>query len=80
MDCYVIVESLFDDVCGVGESVFLVMVYNILCVFCDVGFMQEIIVDGFKSYFDINIFDYLYFFWEDDCVLIDVFVEQFKIV
>lgn len=69
-----IVEWLFEVVIKVGVGVFLVIVYNILWVFCDVGLLCEIMVDGLCSYFDINMMDYLYFYWEDDGCLIDVLV------
>lgn len=80
MDRHVTAESLFDDARGVGESVSLATVYNTLRAFCDAGLMQEITVDGSKSYFDTNISDHPHFFWEDDRVLTDAPAEQLKIV
>jgi Fur family iron response transcriptional regulator len=79
-DRHVTAESLFEDARFGGESVSLATVYNTLCAFCDAGLMQEITVDGSKSYFDTNTHDHPHFFWEDDRELTDAPADQLKIV
>ncbi|KPA20162.1 Peroxide-responsive repressor PerR [Shimia sp. SK013] len=78
-DRHVTAESLFDSVRESGDSVSLATVYNTLRAFCDVGLMQEITVDGSKSYFDTNTHDHPHFFWEDDRKLTDAPAEQLQI-
>lgn len=79
-DRHVTAESLFAAVRDTGESVSLATVYNTLRAFCDAGLMQEVTVDGSKSYFDTNTHDHPHFFWEDDGALTDAPSEQLKIV
>ncbi|SDH08551.1 iron response transcriptional regulator IrrA [Alloyangia pacifica] len=64
-------ESLFAAAQAEGESVSLATVYNTLRAFCDVGLIQEVTVDGSRSYFDTNTHDHPHFFWEDDGHLTD---------
>ncbi|WP_270728113.1 Fur family transcriptional regulator Irr [Shimia sp. Alg240-R146] len=78
-DRHVTAESLFDSVRVSGDSVSLATVYNTLRAFCDAGLMQEITVDGSKSYFDTNTHDHPHFFWEDDRMLTDAPAEQLQI-
>jgi len=80
MDRHVTAESLYADVQTHGESVSLATVYNTLRAFCDAGLMQEITVDGSKSYFDTNTHDHPHFFWEDTRVLTDAPMDQLEIV
>ncbi|MDC0738758.1 Fur family transcriptional regulator [Cognatishimia sp. SS12] len=80
MDRHVTAESLYAEVQRQGESVSLATVYNTLRAFCDAGLMQEVLVDGSKSYFDTNTHDHPHFFWEDDHVLTDAPADQLKIV
>ncbi|EPX79671.1 iron response transcriptional regulator IrrA [Salipiger mucosus] len=68
---HVTAESLFAAVKDKGESVSLATVYNTLRAFCDAGLMQEVTVDGTRSYFDTNTHDHPHFFWEDDGHLTD---------
>lgn len=68
---HVTAESLFAAAKGHGESVSLATVYNTLRAFCDVGLVQEVTVDGSKSYFDTNIHDHPHFYWEDEGHLTD---------
>ena len=72
-------ESLFASVKTEGESVSLATVYNTLRAFCDAGLMQEVMVDGTKSYFDTNTHDHPHFFWEDEARLTDAPAEQLVI-
>ena len=79
-DRHVTAESLFADAQAQGESVSLATVYNTLRAFCDAGLMQEVLVDGAKSYFDTNTHDHPHFFWEDRGALEDAPADQLKIV
>jgi len=76
---HVTAESLFAAVERHGEKVSLATVYNTLRAFCDAGLMQEITVDGARSYFDTNTHDHPHFFWEDDGRLSDAPAEQLDI-
>ena len=78
-DRHVTAESLFAAVQDSGQSVSLATVYNTLKAFCDAGLMQEITVDGSKSYFDTNMGDHPHFYWEDSGHLTDAPAEQLKI-
>ncbi|RBI70550.1 transcriptional repressor [Roseovarius sp. TE539] len=76
---HVTAESLFSEVRRLGESVSLATVYNTLRAFCDAGLIQEIMVDGSKSYFDTNTHDHPHFFWEDENRLSDAPAEELEI-
>lgn len=76
---HVTAESLFSAVCQNGESVSLATVYNTLRAFCDVGLLQEVTVDGSKSYFDTNTHDHPHFFWEDENRLSDAPSDELEI-
>ena len=76
---HVTAESLFADARAAGESVSLATIYNTLKAFCDAGLLQEVTVDGSKSYFDTNTHDHPHFFWEDDSKLTDAPSEQLVI-
>lgn len=76
---HVTAESLFDAAKGQGDAVSLATVYNTLRAFCDAGLLQEVTVDGSKSYFDTNTHDHPHFFWEDDGVLTDAPSDQLVI-
>ncbi|MGB0686861.1 MAG: iron response transcriptional regulator IrrA [Paracoccaceae bacterium] len=77
---HVTAESLFENVQHLGNKVSLATVYNTLRVFCDSGLMQEVTVDGSKSYFDTNTHDHPHFYWEDTHELTDAPVDQLKIM
>lgn len=76
---HVTAESLFDAARVTGATVSLATVYNTLRAFCDAGLLQEVTVDGSKSYFDTNTHDHPHFFWEDDAVLTDAPSDQLVI-
>lgn len=76
---HVTAESLFDAVKSEGASVSLATVYNTLRAFCEAGLLQEVTVDGSKSYFDTNTHDHPHFFWEDDARLTDAPADQLEI-
>ncbi|KUF11149.1 Fur family transcriptional regulator Irr [Pseudoponticoccus marisrubri] len=77
---HVTAESLFAAAKERGEPVSLATVYNTLKAFCDAGLMQEVTVDGSKSYFDTNTHDHPHFFWEDDHALTDAPSDELQIV
>ncbi|MHA6326798.1 iron response transcriptional regulator IrrA [Roseivivax sp. CAU 1753] len=76
---HVTAESLFADVESQGQKVSLATVYNTLRAFCDAGLVQEVMVDGSKSYFDTNVHDHPHFFWEDEGRLTDAPAEELEI-
>ncbi len=76
---HVTAESLFAAVRDTGDSVSLATVYNTLRAFCDAGLLQEVTVDGSKSYFDTNTHDHPHFYWEDEHRLTDAPAEQLEI-
>ncbi|MTI02585.1 MULTISPECIES: iron response transcriptional regulator IrrA [Alphaproteobacteria] len=76
---HVTAESLFESAKKNGDAVSLATVYNTLRAFCDAGVLQEITVDGSKSYFDTNTHDHPHFFWEDESRLSDAPSDQLVI-
>ena len=76
---HVTAESLFERVQRTGNSVSLATVYNTLRAFCDAGLLQEVTVDGSRSYFDTNTHDHPHFYWEDEGKLTDAPADQLKI-
>ncbi|MGB7243285.1 MAG: iron response transcriptional regulator IrrA [Sulfitobacter sp.] len=78
-DRHVTAESLFDAAIAQDEAVSLATVYNTLRTFCDAGLLQEVTVDGSKSYFDTNTHDHPHFYWEDDARLTDAPSDQLVI-
>ncbi len=55
---HVTAESLFEQVNKRADKVSLATVYNTLHTFCDAGLVQEITLDGSKSYFDTRTNDH----------------------
>ncbi len=76
---HVTAESLFAAAKDRGEKVSLATVYNTLKAFCEAGLMQEVTVDGSKSYFDTNTHDHPHFYWENDGALTDAPADQLQI-
>lgn len=76
---HVTAESLFDAATRAGEQVSLATVYNTLRAFCEAGLMQEVVVDGARSYFDTRMDDHPHFYWEDSASLTDAPAEDLKI-
>ena len=76
---HVTAESLYQDASGAGEPVSLATVYNTLRAFCDAGLMQEVTVDGAKSYFDTRMDDHPHFYWEDSATLTDAPADQLEL-
>lgn len=73
---HVTAEGLFEAAKSEGEAVSLATVYNTLRTFCDAGLVQEVTVDGSKSYFDTNTHDHPHFYWEDAGELTDAPSDQ----
>jgi Fur family iron response transcriptional regulator len=77
---HVTAESLYAASVGSGEKVSLATVYNTLRAFCEAGLMQEVTVDGHRSYFDTRMDDHPHFYWEDRGELTDAPAEELKIM
>jgi Fur family transcriptional regulator, iron response regulator len=76
---HVTAESLFALSTAAGEKVSLATVYNTLRAFCDAGLVNEVVVDGSKSYFDTRIDDHPHFYWEDSHTLTDAPADELEI-
>lgn len=77
---HVTAESLFAASLETGGKVSLATVYNTLRAFCEAGLMQEVTVDGHRSYFDTRMDDHPHFYWEDVGELTDAPADQLKII
>ncbi|MDJ1016144.1 MAG: Fur family transcriptional regulator [Paracoccaceae bacterium] len=78
-DRHVTAESLHIASQAAGETVSLATVYNTLKAFCDAGLIQEVTVDGSRSYFDTRTDDHPHFYWEDEGRLTDAPAEQLEV-
>jgi Fur family iron response transcriptional regulator len=78
-DRHVTAESLYAAAAQAGEAVSLATVYNTLRAFCEAGLMQEVVVDGSRSYFDTRMDDHPHFYWEDSATLTDAPAEELEI-
>lgn len=78
-DRHVTAESLHAASQNTDQTVSLATVYNTLRAFCDAGLLQEVMVDGSKSYFDTRTDDHPHFFWEDEQRLTDAPADQLEI-
>lgn len=76
---HVTAESLYSSSKDAGANVSLATVYNTLRAFCDAGLMNEIVVDGSKSYFDTRMDDHPHFYWEDTADLTDAPADKLQI-
>jgi Fur family transcriptional regulator, iron response regulator len=79
MDRHVTAESLYAAVGEAGEKVSLATVYNTLRAFCQAGLLNEVVVDGSRSYFDTRMDDHPHFYWEDSAELTDAPAEDLVI-
>ncbi|MGB8813367.1 MAG: iron response transcriptional regulator IrrA [Paracoccaceae bacterium] len=79
IDRHVSAESLFAASMQTDERVSLATVYNTLRAFCEAGLMQEVVVDGAKSYFDTRMDSHPHFYWEDTGEVIDAPNDQLEI-
>lgn len=78
-DRHVTAEGLYAAASSAGEKVSLATVYNTLRAFCEAGLMNEVVVDGSKSYFDTRMDDHPHFYWEDSATLTDAPKDELKI-
>lgn len=78
-DRHVTAESLFALSQQSDDRVSLATVYNTLRAFCDAGLMQEVVVDGARSYFDTRMDPHPHFYWEDSADLTDAPADQLQI-
>jgi Fur family iron response transcriptional regulator len=76
---HVTAESLYAATVDAGERVSLATVYNTLRAFCEAGLIQEVTVDGHRSYFDTRMDDHPHFYWEDRAELTDAPAEALRI-
>jgi Fur family iron response transcriptional regulator len=76
---HVTAESLHALSHAAGEPVSLATVYNTLRAFCEAGLLNEVVVDGSKSYFDTRVDDHPHFYWEDSQSLTDAPAEELEI-
>ena len=77
---HVTAESLHAASKDAGEKVSLATVYNTLRAFCHAGLLQEVTVDGHRSYFDTRIDDHPHFYWEDHGTLTDAPADDLRIL
>jgi Fur family iron response transcriptional regulator len=70
-DRHVTAEWLHEAALAMGTPVALATVYNTLRAFCDAGLLNEVTVDGTRSYFDTRIDDHPHYFWEEEGRLSD---------
>lgn len=75
---HVTAETLYAAALERGEKVSLATVYNTLRAFCDAGLLNEVTVNGARSYFDTRTDDHPHFFWEDTQTLTDAPAEQLE--
>lgn len=78
-DRHVTAEGLYGAAALAGDRVSLATVYNTLRAFCQAGLLNEVVVDGARSYFDTRMDDHPHFYWEDDNSLTDAPAEDLKI-
>ena len=76
---HVTAESLFDLAVNAGERVSLATVYNTLRAFCEAGLLNEVVVDGSRSYFDTRMDDHPHFYWENSHALTDAPADELQI-
>ena len=76
---HVTAESLYALTAASGDKVSLATVYNTLRAFCTAGLMNEVVVDGARSYFDTRMDDHPHFYWEDSHDLTDAPADQIQI-
>lgn len=76
---HVTAEGLYAAAAGTADKVSLATVYNTLRAFCDAGLMNEVVVDGSRSYFDTRLDDHPHFYWEETGALTDAPAAELKI-
>jgi len=76
---HVTAESLFASAVHADEKVSLATVYNTLRAFCEAGLLNEVVVDGARSYFDTRVDDHPHFYWEETHALTDAPADTLEI-
>ena len=76
---HITAESLYALTAATAEKVSLATVYNTLRAFCAAGLVNEVVVDGGRSYFDTRMDDHPHFYWEDSHALTDAPAEEVRI-
>jgi Fur family iron response transcriptional regulator len=76
---HVTAEGLHAAALAAGQRVSLATVYNTLHSFRDAGLLNEVTVDGARSYFDTRLDDHPHFYWEDTAQLTDAPGEGMRI-
>ncbi len=79
-DRHVTAESLHLASRAAGEAISLATIYNTLRAFCRAGLMQEVTVDGSKTYFDTRMDNHPHFYWEETGHLSDAPADDLQIV
>lgn len=79
MDRHATAEWLYAAALEAGEKVSLATVYNTLRAFSEAGLLQEVLVDGNRSYFDTRMDDHPHFYWEDTAEMTDAAPEDLQI-
>jgi len=77
-DRHVTAETLHAASQQSADPVSLATVYNTLRAFCDAGLVNEIAMDGNKSYFDTRTDDHPHYFWEENGQLSDAPKHQLR--
>ncbi|PCH94335.1 MAG: transcriptional repressor [Rhodobacteraceae bacterium] len=68
---HVTAESLYEAASDAKNSVSLATVYNTLRIFCEAKLVNEVKIDGNKSFFDTRTDHHPHFYWEDEGRLTD---------
>jgi Fur family transcriptional regulator, iron response regulator len=71
-DRHVTAEGLYEEAVGMKVPVSLATVYNTLHQFTEAGLLNEIAVDGSKTYFDTNVSPHHHFLIEGTNDLVDI--------
>src|ERR1700742_1346885 len=71
-DRHVTAEALYEEAIGMKVPVSLATVYNTLHQFTEAGLLNEIAVDGSRTYFDTNISPHHHFLIEETYALVDI--------
>jgi len=71
-DRHVTAEALYEEAVGMKVPVSLATVYNTLHQFTQAGLLNEIAVDGSRTYFDTNTSPHHHFLVEETSALFDI--------
>jgi Fur family transcriptional regulator, iron response regulator len=71
-DRHVTAEALYEEAIGMKVPVSLATVYNTLHQFTEAGLLNEIAVDGSRTYFDTNTTPHHHFLIEETNSLVDI--------